>query len=122
MRKYSYNKKLDILVLSASEVILINEIIDHYLELSKNVSLPRNLRVLLDCRGARLNVDTDEIGLTHDAVKEALNKYEYIREAILIDKPYETVLANLFKHYNEDFENYTFNIFSTEEAALRWLV
>jgi hypothetical protein len=122
MRKYSYNKELDILVLRVSEVIPINEIIDHYLELSKDVALPRKLRVLIDCRGTRLNVDTDEIDLTHDAVKEASNKYEYIKEAILIDKPFETVIANLFQHYNEDIENYKFSIFSTEEVALRWLV
>ncbi len=121
MRNYSYNEKSKILELRTIGVIKIDDIISHYAELNDDGSLPRNLKVLIDCRGTQLDIKVNEISLTKDSVKKVLLKFKSIKEAILVDKPFETVVATLFKDYNSDLESYSFRIFCTENAAKNWL-
>lgn len=122
MRIYLYNEKLNILVVKTKGTLRITDIINHYNELTNNVTFPNNLKVLIDCRGTQLNIKINEISFVNGALKNALNKYENIQEAILVDKPYETVVATLFKDYNVDLKKYSFKIFYTEDAAKSWLI
>ena len=121
MKNYSYNEKSMILETGTIGILKIEDIISHYEKINNDDSLPRNLKVLIDCRGTQLDVTVDEINLTSDVVKKALLIYNYIKEAILVDKPYETVVATLFENYNSYFESYSFRVFSTENAARNWL-
>jgi len=68
-----------------------------------------------------LDIKDDEISQTHDKVKKVLLKYNYIKEAILVDKTNETVVAILFHNYNSDLKSYSSQVFSTENAARSWL-
>ena len=122
MRDYYYNEKLDILETRTLGILRITDIIHHYDKLINIVNLPNCLKVLIDCRGSKLDVKIDEISSTNDAVKKALSKFENIQEAILVDQPYETVVATLFENYNADIIEYRFKVFCTEEAAKHWLV
>lgn len=122
MRIYLYNEKLDILEVKTKGTLRITDIISHYNELTNNVNLPNNLKVLIDCRGTQLDITINEISFANAAVKNALNKYENIQEAILVNQPYETVVATLFKDYNVDLKKYSFKIFYTEDAAKSWLL
>lgn len=122
MREYFYNEKLDILETRTKGILRITDILSHYDKLTNIVNLPKCLKVLIDCRGTKFDIKIDEIALSNDSVKKALNKYKNIQEAILVDKPYETVVATLFKNYNADIIEYRFKIFYTEDAARRWLV
>lgn len=120
LEKFTYNKKTKILEVKTSGIIVIGDIINHCLKTIKDDSLPKNLKILVDCRNTLLNVKADEISLSHDALENAHNKYDSIQEAILVDKPNETVVAMLFKDSIE-FENFSFGIFCTESAARLWL-
>lgn len=121
MRHYSYNKKSKILETVTFGVLNIEDIINHYEQITNDDSLPKNLMVLIDCRGTKFDIKVDEISLTKDVVKKALLKFKLIKEAILVDKPFQTVIATLFENYNSDVESYSFRIFSTENAARYWL-
>jgi hypothetical protein len=121
MRNYTYNEESMILETRTKGILKIEDIIEHYKKIGKEESLSRNLKILIDCRGTKMDIKINEIGQTYDTVKEVLLKYNDIREAILVDKPYETVIAVLFDNYNADLESYSFKVFSTEDAARYWL-
>ncbi len=121
MNTYHFNKELNIYETKYTGLLTILNIIDHYNRIAKNNKLPKILNTIIDCREAQFDIKTNEINYTKEAVKSALNKYEKIKEAIIIDKPYETAIATLFKNYNAYLKSYSFKIFSTEEAAINWL-
>ena len=121
MIEYLYDNKLEILKTNSKGILRIDDIVSHYYTIAKNNILTENLKILIDCRETKFDVEPDEIILINDAVKKALNKYAYIKEAILIEQPYETVLATIFEK-GIKLDHYNFKIFSTENAALSWLV
>lgn len=121
MNIYLYNEMLRILETETQGIIIIDDIISHYTKIMDDSTLPRNLKVLIDCRGTQFDIEVGEISLTKDVVKKALLKYNSIKEAILVDEPYETVVATLFKQYNLSLESHSFSIFCTERAARNWL-
>ena len=122
MNSFQFNIELNVLETKKTGAQTILNIIEHYNEITKNNNLPKILNVIIDCRGASFDIKANEIDYTQEAVNNALNKYERIKEAILVDKPYETAIATLFKNYNSDLKSYSFKIFSTEEAAKKWLI
>lgn len=121
MRNYTYNEVSRILETRAKGILKIGDIIDHYEIITNEESFPRNLKVLIDCRGAQMDIKVDETGQIHAMVKKALSKYNYIKEAILVDKPNETVIAMLFDYYSSDLKTYSFHVFSIENVAREWL-
>ncbi len=121
MSSYSFNEKSGILETKYTGVLKIEGIIFHYTRINNDDSLPRDLKVLIDCRGVQMDLKVDEISLSYDAVRKALLSYNYIKEAILVDKPPETVVAMMFEKDHSDFDSYSFRVFSTEKAARNWL-
>jgi hypothetical protein len=122
MRNYTYNKITKVLEVEIDADITIESISRHYKKLGNDDLLPRNLKVLIDCRGYKMNIDIDEINTSGNAqLKVALTRFNSIQEVILVDKPFETVVAILFRYFNFKFESYSFRVFSTEYAARNWI-
>lgn len=122
MIDYLYNSKSKILELKASGVIGIMEIIGHYKYIAENDAFPNVLKVLIDCRGSTFDLDIERLELTTEAVKTSLKRYRIIKEAILVDKPKGTAVAKIFQLFNSKIENYSFEVFSTEDASRDWLL
>lgn len=120
MRIYSFNEKFNILETRLDGNLNIEDIVDHYDRIFKDDSLPKKLKVLVDCRNSTFDIDVDEIDLSFVTLKKALNKYDFIQEAIIVNEPFKTVIVTLFRE-SANFKNYDFRIFSTENAARRWL-
>jgi hypothetical protein len=121
MRTYSYNQELRFLETRALGSINIDDIKDHYEKIASDDSLPRKLRVLIDCMNVNMDIDNKEIGLTINSLIAVTRKYKIYKEAILVTKPYTTMIAMLFGHMSQNIENYYFKVFSTEEEAINWL-
>ena len=49
-----------------------------------------------------------------------VEKYDYIIDAIMVDKPNEAVYTMLYEQLSVA-KNYKFKVFSTYEKALHWL-
>jgi len=121
MLEYFYNEEQNFLHLKPKPAVIIDDIAEHYQNLLENNSYPERMNVLIDCVGIELKVNIQKIGLIVDMVVECTKKYELLREGMLVDLPYETAFANLYR-YSTQIENYEFEIFSTREAALNWLI
>jgi hypothetical protein len=122
IKTYSFNEETQVLDLITVGVMKVEDIISHYVHISKDDSLPRKMRVLIDSRGTKMELRIEDIALTNEAVKKALAKYTYLKEAIIVDKPYETVIATMFERFYSKMDSYAFRVFSTENAARSWLM
>lgn len=121
MYEIEYDQENEILEVKIIKEIGTDGIIEYYTELSDNDNLPKEIKTLIDCRGAKFNLMPSEIQLPMYALENALKKFDRITEAILVDQPYETVIATLFQEFISERNNYEFMVFCTEEAAREWL-
>ncbi len=122
IQTYSYYENASLLELQTTGVMQVGDIISHYVHIRNDHTLPKNLKVLIDARSTQLDLRVEDIALTNDAVKEALLNFDSLREAILVDKPYETAIATMFERFYSKIESYNFRVFSTENAARVWLM
>jgi hypothetical protein len=122
MIDYVYNSKSKILEVKVSGDINIEGIIGHYNHIAEDDALPDILSIQIDCRDIAFDVDIKSIEFTSEAVKKSLIRYKIIREAILVDKPFATAVAKIFQLFNSKIKNYSFEIFSTEDASRNWLL
>ena len=122
MIRHHYNPQEQLLLTKVSGEVVLEEIKYHYQVLRYLEDVPKRLNVLIDCRRVKFKVDIDELKTTAREVELALSVYEGIREAILVEQPEQTVMAMMFQEYSKGLENYCFNVFSTKEAAMEWLL
>jgi len=122
IKTYSFNEEDGILELKTEGLMKVKDIISHYVHITSDDSLPEKMKVLIDSRGTRMDLRVEDIALTNEAVKQAMRKFRFLKEAIIVDKPYETVIATMFERFYSKMDNYLFRVFSTENAARNWLL
>jgi len=116
---YDYEK--NILMTLTKGVVGVEDMLKHYNTIIENDSFPRKLNVLIDCKGTNCATKPDEIDIFYNKVKTAIQKYKQIREAILVNQPYETAFVILFEKLVQ-IDNYEFKIFYSEKVAMNWLL
>ena len=121
MVEATFNKKKGILESMFIGDVTIKEIIDYIISIKNNKAYPRTLKVLTDARKSSMNFTISDLSLLVEENNKLLEKYDFIIDAIIIDSPKETALSILYKEFAEA-SNYKFNIFSTREAAIQWLL
>lgn len=121
MAEYTYNSNLNVLEVKFIGDLDIKNVLEYYDFVRKDKSLPKNLKVLIDCSQVKFKIETTEVVYVKEAVWQTVKVSHPLREAIIVDQPYETVIATLFGNLSFDIELYNFAIFCTKEAALDWL-
>lgn len=120
MIKIDFNTDSKILINTLTGNIGIAEVLDMYYQVEQHQSLPSNLRIIIDSQKARYTFTEKELQEIANAVQHLLTKFDSIQEAIIQSSPYETAMAVLYEQM-VDFKNFRFKVFSTREAALKWL-
>ena len=118
---FQHDEELKILRVRYPGMLTKEEIIAHYDELRTNRSFHRNIRILIDCRDSTFMVKPKEVPELTTAAKKAASEYNFIKEAMMVNDPYETVIVVLFEK-GMKIPNYRFKIFYTMEVALDWLL
>ncbi len=118
---FQHDEELKILRVRYPGMLTKEEIIAHYDELRTNRDFHRNIRILIDCRDSTFTVKPEEVPELTAAAKKAVMEYDFVKEAMMVSDPYETVIVVLFEK-GINIPNYRFKIFYTEEAALDWLL
>ncbi len=121
MLELNFDKDNNILRTITGGIIGVEDMLKHYNTINENDLFPRRLNVLINCTGTSCTTKPDEIEIFYNKVKEAVKKYEWIREAILVDQPYETAFVILFEKLMQ-IEKYEFKVFHTENVAIKWLL
>ncbi len=120
MVELKYDNSLEILRMTPKGTIKIEDIIEVYNRILESDIYPKKLNILIDASESRFDVELKQVKKITKIIGKVLSKYSSISEAILIKKPFETVIAIMHQE-GVNFENYIIKIFYTEEAALDWL-
>jgi len=116
-----FDNDLGILIVEPEDQLSPQFIIDYYRNLEKNDTYPENLKALCITKASGYPQMTRDVEEIVDALKDACKKYETLKEAFLVEDPFMTVITTLFSE-KADIPNYRSRIFSTEEAAIKWLL
>ena len=100
--------------------VTFKEIVDYIIATKKNKSYPGVLKILTDATKANMNFLPDDLGIIVEENNKSLEKYDYIIDAIVLSSPKETALSILYQEIAKN-KKYKFKVFSTREAATKWL-
>ena len=120
MITHFYNVTLGVLEAKYSGEILPEEIIGYIRHIGNNKNYPRSLKLFSDISGAYFRFSPSEISKIVSASNKAIQNYSSFRSALLVSKPKETALSLLYTEMAKN-QKYTVAVFSTKEAALKWL-
>ena len=115
-----FNPDTGILKTTIKGVVTLKEIIDYIIATKENSSYPRDLKILTDASNADMNISPNELHLIVEENMKSLEVYDSIVDAIVLSAPKETALSILYQEIAKN-RKYRFQIFSTREAALKWL-
>jgi hypothetical protein len=123
MHKIEFNYHDSIVRVVITGHLTIMEIEQLSGELQNNVT-DKNSLLLTDARGVIYDFNTDDLktlGNLIEITNEKIKPENMVFEAVLIDSPKESALIILFNLKKKKY-NHVYNIFSTEEAAINWLL
>ena len=69
-----------------------------------------------------MKVSPEEIKELCKQVEYTISQFESLQEVILVQNPFETAIAQIFEMHYNTIKNFSFQVFSTEEAALNHLL
>ena len=115
-----FNHRTAILESKFEGELTLKELIECSITIKENATYPRFLKKLIDSKKAFVNFSSNELSLLADEHYKIVEKYDYIVTAIILDTPKETAFAMIFQSLIKNNKS-KFQLFSTREAAVRWL-
>ena len=122
MVKVIYDYRFDIYHEYFVGSFTIDELISHYISVGLNNQLSRKLNVIVDYTQAEFIFGIDDLDKLGEAVKQYIKNYKYVKAAILHAKPYEQAVSMMFQNQVRNIPNFYTEIFTTKEAAIKWLL
>lgn len=107
---YHFDKEKNILVSTITNVLVIEDIINHYKLIENDESLLRNLKVLIQGKDFMFDIKGPEIKSVSEYVISALSKYNSIKEAIVLEHSYSNAIGYIFEEGNKH-KNYLLRYF-----------
>lgn len=118
--EWKWDEELQVLRVITTGSVTKETISEYYQVIMDNDSLPRDLKILVNPSKGEYSGSIKEVPTLISSLKKAMKLFDSIQEAIVVTTPYNTVVATLFSRAIR-IPNYSFKIFSTEEAAVDWL-
>ena len=85
-----------------------------------NKSYPRKLKILTDSTKANMILSKSDLKEVIKANMKSLMEYDFIMDAIITLNPKETAFSLLYREMSST-KKYKFEVFTTKEAAEKWL-
>ncbi len=120
MIEYEFNEELKILEVAFIGAIDLKELIRYGEMIRNDSSLPRDLRILTNATTAIYHLSADDVTEMMVVLKDQIKPYRFVKTAVLQEKPVETAISMLVDT-REPIHNYEHKVFSTRQAALKWL-
>lgn len=121
MHDFHLHKRSGVYEIVQEGLLTIEDIRQHYSGLNAlNISISP-VKVLIDCSKAQFDIDISEVESVEAFRRSMVNHSHYLMEAMVVTQPYETAMMTLYTSLHSDLPNYSFEVFSTREAALAWL-
>jgi len=117
-----YDKNLDIYHEHFVGSFTIDDMVSYYDSAGKNKQLLRKRYVIVDYTQAEFIFSIEDLNKLADIVKKNIGNYKYVKAAVLHSKPYEQAISMIFEDLIKNIPNFYTQIFSTKEAATKWLL
>lgn len=118
----TYKEEFGIIISHCTGVFNLTMAIDYIDNLRENITTDDHLFILLDSTQAEIQIDPrKELNLLVAKLGEKTDLYRKVFVAFVVDQPYETVLALLFKEMSNDVNRISIEVFSTHKEAWRRL-
>ena len=121
MIRVEYNSEEGYLCSTYEGDIKKQDLIDYIDATRLNKSYPRKLKIITDSTKANMLLSNTDLELVMKANLRSLEQYDFIIDAIITLNPKETAFSMLYREMVATNKN-KFEVFSTKEVALRWLL
>lgn len=98
----------------------VKDILNSFEILMKDKMLPRELSIIDDSTKAKFVIDVSELEFVVEKIEKIASTYILIRHAVIHSDPENTALTIVIGNSLKS-DNYFFDVFSTEEAAKKWV-
>jgi hypothetical protein len=115
-----FNTENETLYVSFKGTINADDLISHIDRVGQNDSNPRFLKVLADGREATFDLSAKDLQRINKQKAKYRDYYNYLAYAALLNNPI-TVALSVIYHMISRTDKHSFQCFSTEDAAKRWL-
>lgn len=122
MVNISYDKNLDIFYEQFIGSLTIEDLVAHHISFGKRKDLPKKYKLLIDYTQAKFKFEIDELDKLVAVLKQFILNFDYVKMAILHSKPLEQAINMIFNDMVKNTPNFYTEIFSTKEAAIKWLL
>ncbi len=116
-----YNTDLGILEVRYTGRLGYTELKNFHDRLTHDQDIPRELRILTDARDGEYEITEKDVALVLEDIHLQMKSFTYIKAAYIHTKPRETAISLITGEKNT-VPNYFHKVFSTQEAALNWLI
>ncbi len=122
MITYAFNKETGFLETTFEGEVSIKDIAEYIIMLSEDKTLPKKLKIFTDATKGKFSkgVVPKDLPKLVEANKVSLAQRDYIYDAFVLTGTLEMALGMLYKTISKT-KKYKFNVFSTKEAAIKWL-
>ncbi len=117
----AYNKQNGILFTKYSGIINLKELLSDINNVGNDSSLPKYLKIITDARGAIYEFKPKDIHVAVAEIKKHINKFDFIKEALIQDDSYVTALSMLYELELNKIGHFNYKIFNTVEACYKWM-
>lgn len=117
----SYNKDENIIYVVRLGNITLHDIVTNIKGLDSNFADLDELYILEDLRNSISKLKEDDYPTIIGEIKKRIVNFKFVKTAVIVDSPADTVLGLLYEEIAEEVKNYYFKTFSTVKEAERWL-
>ncbi len=118
----NFDSNEGILIVEFIGEITVEELNNYIISVRENKELPQTLKILSDASKGKFakRVGRKELLSFLEENRITSKQKETMYDAFVLSRALEMALGMLYRDFNQ-IENYRFNVFSTKEAALKWL-
>ena len=121
MITWKFDKEKGILIVKYIGKITINEILDYIISVADDKTIPRDLKIIEYTDNIEYDFDVDDISKITNELQKQIEKFERIKMCIIHIKPIPTAYSMIYIR-DTTIKNYTIKQFSSEKAAMKWLI
>lgn len=117
-----YNNDEGIIYIERHGNIDIDDIVKYVVSLDNDFNKLNTLLVIDDIRNSTSIFKHNEYPTIIKEIETRIERYTKVKCAVIVEKPKETALSILYKMTSDSIAKYSYETFSTIEAAKRWLL
>ena len=120
MIHYNFDKRRQVLNCTMVGTITVDEVVVFIESIIKADFLLADLNMIIDMLDCEVLFQLNQLQKIADVNNRLLDRYLFVKQAIVLDKPLDTAMAYYYKQLSMQ-GNYMLELFTTIEAANKWM-